>query len=85
MTTPKKHYWFPAKSHGWGWGLPATWQGWTALLLFVVVVSLSAFIFDPAESLVAFSLFNVLAAAVLLFVCLAKGEPAQWRWGKKGS
>ncbi|WP_269146578.1 hypothetical protein [Xanthomonas oryzae] len=24
----KKDYWFPAKTYGWGWGLPTVWQGW---------------------------------------------------------
>lgn len=26
-----KRYWFPAKKYGWGWGMPATWQGWLVL------------------------------------------------------
>ncbi len=24
----RQPYWFPAKTYGWGWGLPVTWQGW---------------------------------------------------------
>ena len=24
--------WFPAKTFGWGWGVPKTWQGWVALV-----------------------------------------------------
>ena len=28
-------YWFPAKRYGWGWGPPATWQGWAVLAAFV--------------------------------------------------
>lgn len=30
--TQKTTIWFPAKSHGWGWGVPKVWQGWVALL-----------------------------------------------------
>ena len=81
--TPEKRYWFKAKSHGWGWGLPATWQGWAALVLFVAVVSLSAFVFNPAQNLVAYCLFNGLAAVAFLWLCFLKGEPPKWRWGKK--
>ena len=36
MTTDK--YWFPAKTYGWGWGIPATWQGWTVSLAFFVLL-----------------------------------------------
>ena len=83
MTTPKKHYWFPAKTHGWGWGFPVTWQGWAALLLFVVLVSLSTIFFNPAQNWPAFVIFNSLATAVFLSLCFLKGEPPKWRWGKK--
>lgn len=27
-----KQIWFPAKAHGYGRGLPVTWQGWVTLL-----------------------------------------------------
>jgi hypothetical protein len=27
VTTPRR-YWFKAKSTGFGWSLPLTWQGW---------------------------------------------------------
>jgi hypothetical protein len=26
-------YWFPAKTYGWGWGLPSTWEGWLVLVV----------------------------------------------------
>lgn len=32
-----KEIWFPAKKHGYGWGMPATWQGWAILLGFVSI------------------------------------------------
>jgi hypothetical protein len=31
-------YWFLAKQHGWGWGLPVTWQGWAAMAVFVFIL-----------------------------------------------
>lgn len=32
-------YWFPAKTFGWGWGLPRTWQGWVVFLVYLLVAS----------------------------------------------
>ena len=32
MTDKSPPYWFPAKSYGFGWGLPITWQGWLVFL-----------------------------------------------------
>ncbi len=34
MTAPQPDFWFPAKSYGWGWGLPVKWQGWLVLLAY---------------------------------------------------
>ena len=31
----RPRYWFPAKRYGWGWGLPAVWQGWVVLVGFI--------------------------------------------------
>jgi hypothetical protein len=76
-------YWFPAKRYGWGWGLPATWQGWLVLGAFVVLVAIAAFIFPPRVAPAPFA--ACLAALVVLFVavCWLKGEPPRWRWGKR--
>ena len=32
-------YWFHAKRYGWGWGLPATWQGWVVLIMWIAIVT----------------------------------------------
>ena len=31
MPPDDSRYWFPAKRYGWGWGLPATWEGWAVM------------------------------------------------------
>lgn len=78
MTPNEQRYWFPAKRYGWGWGVPRTWEGWTVVLAFLVVVLLAAVVGQGAT----WTLPVVLAATlVLLVICLMKGEPTKWRWG----
>ncbi|NRR31477.1 hypothetical protein HSX11_14965 [Oxalobacteraceae bacterium] len=82
-TAPAKPYWFPAKSYGWGWGLPATWQGWIVFILFLAGLSAGSLIV-PVDRNPALYVAYVTALAVLfLLVCWWKGEPTRWRWGKK--
>jgi hypothetical protein len=76
-------YWFPAKAYGWGWGLPSVWQAWMTIVLYLLLIALSVYIFPPAEQLFLF-IFSVIVLSVLLIViCWIKGEPPKWRWGKR--
>ena len=73
-------YWFPAKSYGWGWGFPSTWEGWVAFAIFLAICGF-------AKSFATVSLVKTIAlisvAAVGLFaIAYWKGEPPRWRWGK---
>jgi len=74
-------YWFPAKRYGWGWALPNTWQGWAVFVPWVVILVVVG-VFFATGKLELFIGFTFAWAAVLLVVCLAKGEPPRWRWGK---
>ena len=80
MNNPRP--WFKAKTYGWGWGLPLTWQGWLAYACYFALVVASAFLFppnrDPADF--AFALIGVNAA--LIGLCFLKGEEPRWRWGE---
>ncbi|MGB6219961.1 hypothetical protein [Haloferula sp.] len=76
-----RNYWFPAKRYGWGWGVPSSWQGWVATLLYLLVIVGLAFVFDPAASVVPYLVSVFAASAVLLIICWKKGEPTKWRWG----
>ena len=76
----EKRYWFPAKRYGWGWGLPAAWQGWVVLLTFVALLALGAVIFPPSEGLGSYLGFAGLLAVALIVVAWWKGEPPHWRW-----
>ena len=78
MTSEDAHYWFPAKRHGWGWGFPRTWEGWTVILSYCAVVVIAA----VAVQATAWRILIVLGAtAGVLLICLKKGEPTTWRWG----
>jgi uncharacterized membrane protein YhaH (DUF805 family) len=82
MADDIKRYWFPAKRYGWGWGLPATWQGWVVFAIwFAVVLPIAPWL--ATRSLAAFFIFVAIMSAVLIAICYAKGEPPRWRWGEK--
>jgi len=38
MKKDEKKIWFPAKKYGFGWGFPVTWQGWTVLLSYILLI-----------------------------------------------
>ncbi len=72
-------YWFRAKRYGWGWGMPATWEGW-AVLGGYAAVALGPMVLGERGATA--SLVGVtVATPVVIAVCLRKGEPAAWRWG----
>ena len=76
-----QEYWFPAKRYGWGWGPPATWQGWAVLAAFVLLVVIGAIIVPPHRSTAEFVGYVVILSIALTGVCWWKGEPPRWRWG----
>lgn len=75
-------YWFPAKRYGWGWGLPATWQGWLVLAAYIVVMALDVIKFPPGRDLAPFAAVALLASLSFVGICWWKGEPPRWRWGE---
>lgn len=83
MTEIPNKYWFPTKRYGWGWGIPRTWLGWVVLAVYGVVLVGAVRFLPPAHNALTFSAVIVVATLVLLLVCLRKGEPPRWRWGKQ--
>ena len=75
-------YWFSAKTHGWGWGLPARWQGWVTYGVAASLLIAVFFLFPPAREPVNFMLGTGLIALVLITVCWLKGEPPRWGKGR---
>lgn len=77
-----KGYWFSAKTHGWGWGLPSRWQGWVAYGVSAILLAAAFFVFPPTRHLIPFIVSTFAVALLLVAVCWLKGEPPRWRWGK---
>jgi len=76
-------YWFPAKRHGWGWGLPATWQGWAVIAVLFVVLVMGELTLPPFPPHPALAVHLVYAAIVMwsfIGICYLKGEPPRRRW-----
>lgn len=83
MNTSRGKYWFPAKRHGWGWSLPATWQGWAVLIIYVALVVSLTQLTPPGETPYLFCTLLAMATVLLVLAFWLKGEPPHWRWGKK--
>jgi len=80
MPAPAK-YWFPAKRYGWGWGPPATWQGWVVLVVFVALIVTGPFLFPPQAELAAYLAYVGVLTVAMIGICWLKGEPPRWRRG----
>jgi hypothetical protein len=78
----KQEYWFPAKRYGWGWGLPATWQGWLALAIFFALLWTGAATILPRFGNLSFVAYSGLLSLLLVGLCWLKGEPPRWRMGR---
>jgi hypothetical protein len=80
--SPREPYWFPAKRFGWGWGPPATWQGWVVLAVWFVALIAGTPLLLRGHFVL--WLTYLLALSVLLMVvCYRTGEPPRWRWGDR--
>jgi hypothetical protein len=75
--------WFRAKTHGWGWGTAATWQGWATYAAHVALMAWATFTFRPGQDLAKFLACTLGGTGVLLLVCLLKGEKPTWRGGTR--
>lgn len=83
--TGKKNYWFRAQRYGWGWGLPLTWQGWTTVFVYTIIIIAGILIFPLNETKANFICWFIGSTIMLLVICWIKGEPPRWRWGKDKS
>jgi hypothetical protein len=73
------HYWFPAKRHGWGWGLPSNRKGWAVLIVFYGLVAAGAALFLPQRQTVGFVVYCAVLSLLLVLVCYLTGEPPRRR------
>lgn len=74
-------YWFPAKTYGWGWGLPRTWAGWMVMALYAVAIGAVIHFSPPRNAPTEFGLGMMAITLILLLICWLKGEPPRWRRG----
>jgi hypothetical protein len=83
-----KHYWFKARSYGWGW-YPSAWQGWLVLFVFLVLDVGNAYRLDSMKGVsqeriaIELILETLLLVGVLVLICYRMGEKPSWRWGNK--
>lgn len=82
MSDSKNDIWFPAKTYGWGWGFPVTWQGWTVFAVYLLMVFAGIYYLLPVFGHWVFLGYIIFLSIVLILVCWAKGEKPKWRWGK---
>ena len=66
--------WFKAKTIGWGWGLPLTWQGWAAYALYCVLLTAGVVRHPPDRDLPMFLLVTLGLTGALVILCMIKGE-----------
>jgi hypothetical protein len=79
MSLPREQAWFPAKRYGYGWGLPRRWQGWVVMLTYVAALIVPRFY--AGEHVGFFIAHAFVATALLIALCIWKGETPKWRWG----
>lgn len=77
-------FWFPAKSYGWGWGLPVTWQGWLVVLVYFGLQFWGIRHFRAQRAVRELLIYLGVVTVLFVVVVYLKGErPAAWRWGGK--
>jgi hypothetical protein len=51
--------WFPAKKHGFGWGLPVSWKGWVVLAIYALLLVIGAIFLTKPGIPVAFFITHI--------------------------
>lgn len=78
--------WFRAKTYGYGW-TPCSWQGWLVLAMYIALSLWTFLVIDAnshsgSDTLIVFLSLFFVYTFLLIFLCIVKGEKAEWRWGK---
>ena len=74
--------WFAPKRYGYGTGLPISWQGWAALLLYLAAIGAATLLIR--YSWIAYGGILVAATAAFILVCAQKTKGGwRWRWGER--
>jgi len=85
--------WFAQKRYGYGAGLPIVWQGWAALIVFVIAMAMPAMVaarlhfadLRQAWVVIAIVAANVVCTGIFLWICKSRTLGGwSWRWGEQG-
>jgi hypothetical protein len=76
-------FWFHAKRYGWGWGLPAAWQGWVVLIMYVTLVLGGIPLIHATQGNVVYLAYLVALTVAFIAICWLTGEPPGGRSGKR--
>lgn len=70
--------WFAPKQYGYGSSWPVAWQGWAALIVFLILIGVAV---GALRGVQRFAAILLLVAGFML-VCALKTEGGwRWRWG----
>jgi len=80
-----KGYWFKRKLYGWGW-TPVRLQGWVVIFgyvgfLWYFFVRADVVSHSGSDTLYGFAIPVIIATAILIGICYARGEKPRWQWG----
>lgn len=75
MSESERHFWFPAKRIGWGWGPPVTWQGWLVVAIYLALVGSDVWYYMAHHDLLGMTLILAVFTSLLVAVMYLKGEP----------
>lgn len=75
----RKDYWFPARSHGFGWGPANCWQGLLVQVGYLIFVLTSSWLLLLGGQERLFWILFVAATAAFVAIHWWKGERLPWR------
>lgn len=79
-------YWFSQKVYGLGSGPPIAWQGWAALVAYIVVMILGGWLVEWDAEVGRPTGIAVMVIATIGFLAVARAKTRggwRWRWGRK--
>jgi len=74
--------WFAPNSHGYGTGLPISWQGWVLLIGYLLIVLVGAAWLAPLSMIAYVALSATLTIAFVLIAKKTTRGGWRWRWGE---
>ncbi len=82
-----RRMWFHPKRYGWGWGMPATWEGWCVFVGYLLILP-AGLLLGNVEELQTWLYWLVWVfgwTGLLIVICYRTGPRPRWRWGDQVS